>query len=686
MDAPMSTVPSHVQEALHSPSQPLPAATRAFFEPRFGHDFGHVRLHTDQVAAASARSINALAYTAGARIVLDSGRVSPASRQGRHILGHELTHVVQQRQHAFGAVAPLRLGPPATAQEREAEAVATAIDRGAVGPFALSATPAPRMVQRFSGSEHTQIGEAAYARANPRDYGSSGAAGEQPLDPAFVGKLQTFRYQRGRQAPMTYGQLVAAADNIASLALLEQQDRERQGGGLRVPVLSYLWDKIGDTTHYLDLASRNVKHFHPHNFMAWQAWQWTSLRTMRDARTLMEEARAARGERNTLLRRFDLLYDRGRAAIEERDRLGDDAVARARGTALDETIAGITRQMETLVSQAGEQHRLAESKTRAAVAGAQRAVTINGFGNHFLTDAFAAAHIVTPRRDLIEGYSTRLLGFIPVGGVLHCASVPSLAWHDLDNKFGVPVDNRDGEEWVTYGDNFADTDPERDAKLKDSNADPKSLSATLEHAVAATAMSIRQLWATASGPIPTSLAPVLNKLPRPKLDKYPRWQPQQWEVHLRYAAGEAVGADYGAIGMTPSSTPRPREEVPNPKGEQLGGSILSARATCLNLLSTFSYDSFVAPTLARIRSQYAERFYVGSAAQTAKPDAVPEPQESVVGHVAVGSLVGGLGGALLGFALGGPLGAVIGGIVGLLGGGLVGGLIGRQRRRDEATV
>jgi len=307
-------------------------------------------------------------------------------------------------------------------------------------------------------------------------------------------------------------------------------------------------------------------------------------------------------------------------------------------------------------------------------------VTINGFGNHFLTDAFAAGHIVTPRQDLLRDYSTKLLGVVEVGGPLSCASVPSLAWHDLDNAFGVLVNNMNKEEWLTYGDDYAD---------HDSLPGGKTLGPTKEHAVDTTATSLKQLWQTAAGPMPSSLSPVLNKIPRPILEKYPRWRPEQWELQLRYAAGAAVGANYGGVMTSLAGTSlAPREEVPNPKGEQLalGVPLVSARATCTNLLSVFSYAKFVVPMLERIKREYAERFYSGSAAQTLSPDAVPKPQDSVVGHTVAGSLIGGLGGALLGLAIGGPVGAVIGGLLGLLGGGLIGGLIGSKRREDEPTV
>src|SRR5262245_17740067 len=71
------SVPSIVYDVLRSPGQPLHAETRAFMEPRFGHDFSRVRLHTDARAAASARSVNALAYTVGQDVVFDTGQYAP---------------------------------------------------------------------------------------------------------------------------------------------------------------------------------------------------------------------------------------------------------------------------------------------------------------------------------------------------------------------------------------------------------------------------------------------------------------------------------------------------------------------------------------------------------------------------------------------------------------------------------
>ena len=88
--------PPIVNEVLGGSGQPLDSSTRAFMEPRFGHDFGNVRVHFDARAAASARSVNALAYTVGHDIVFSHGAFAPDDPSGRSLLAHELAHVVQQ--------------------------------------------------------------------------------------------------------------------------------------------------------------------------------------------------------------------------------------------------------------------------------------------------------------------------------------------------------------------------------------------------------------------------------------------------------------------------------------------------------------------------------------------------------------------------------------------------------------
>jgi len=88
-------VPGIVEQVLHSGGHPLDASTRSNFESRFGADFSQVRVHTGAEAAASARSINARAYTAGSDIAFGAGEYSPDTTSGRSLLAHELVHVAQ---------------------------------------------------------------------------------------------------------------------------------------------------------------------------------------------------------------------------------------------------------------------------------------------------------------------------------------------------------------------------------------------------------------------------------------------------------------------------------------------------------------------------------------------------------------------------------------------------------------
>lgn len=86
----------HVHESLGPAGHPLDEATRQFFEPRFGHDFSNVRVHVGSVAEQAANGLRARAYTAGQNIVFGAGQFAPKTQEGRRLMAHELTHVVQQ--------------------------------------------------------------------------------------------------------------------------------------------------------------------------------------------------------------------------------------------------------------------------------------------------------------------------------------------------------------------------------------------------------------------------------------------------------------------------------------------------------------------------------------------------------------------------------------------------------------
>jgi hypothetical protein len=118
---PRDHAPQVLNLALRS-GQPLAESTRRSFEPRFGHDFGRVRVHTDSAAAQSTEAVHARAYTLGCDIAFASGEYDTGSARGRALLAHELAHVVQQRG-ARDTRVPLRIERTDSATEAEARQV-----------------------------------------------------------------------------------------------------------------------------------------------------------------------------------------------------------------------------------------------------------------------------------------------------------------------------------------------------------------------------------------------------------------------------------------------------------------------------------------------------------------------------------------------------------------------------------
>ena len=91
-----NTAPASVDRFLGSSGKPLDPALQQDMEQRFGHDFSRVRVHSGAAAEQSARAVSANAYTAGHNIVFGAGRFAPGTHEGRRLIAHELTHVVQQ--------------------------------------------------------------------------------------------------------------------------------------------------------------------------------------------------------------------------------------------------------------------------------------------------------------------------------------------------------------------------------------------------------------------------------------------------------------------------------------------------------------------------------------------------------------------------------------------------------------
>jgi Domain of unknown function (DUF4157) len=103
--------PASVHELLRSSGQPLDGASRSFMEPRFGHDFSEVRIHTGATADRAARDVSASAFTVGSNIAFAQGRYAPQSGDGRRLLAHELAHTIQQGQEGRRSTLQRAPGP-----------------------------------------------------------------------------------------------------------------------------------------------------------------------------------------------------------------------------------------------------------------------------------------------------------------------------------------------------------------------------------------------------------------------------------------------------------------------------------------------------------------------------------------------------------------------------------------------
>ena len=145
-------VPLSVGTVLRGAGRPLDAATRAFMESGFGHDFGRVRIFADEHAAASAGDVHANAYTVGEKIVFNRGRYTPGSETGRRLLAHELAHVVQQN----GGAAPRMI----QRDDEEPHAVVTQQGTGSVLEKAFAAADRgnlPEAVRLANGLDAFQL-------------------------------------------------------------------------------------------------------------------------------------------------------------------------------------------------------------------------------------------------------------------------------------------------------------------------------------------------------------------------------------------------------------------------------------------------------------------------------------------------------------------------------------------------
>ncbi len=223
---------------------PLDTPTKNYFEPRFGADFSHVRMHKD---AGATQAFNALAFTSGRSIVM-APQLTGGSR--RHILAHELVHVMQQSRS-------------------EAEHPADALMRDA--PVDVHEHTPGVAIQRFDSPEHRSLGDVATGRA-PVNVGGETPATRFELSHGDVIALSgdyflAAELMRFGAIPGDRGRKVGTRDEIIwALKVIDEKevvaaDPRFSPGGIWVGFVFSDEVKAAVATRYDNLAAKNTSHF-----------------------------------------------------------------------------------------------------------------------------------------------------------------------------------------------------------------------------------------------------------------------------------------------------------------------------------------------------------------------------------------------------------------------------------------
>ena len=183
-------------EVSSSRSAALPGGVRHLAETRFGADFSKVRIHSDSAASDANRRVAARAFTVENDIYFAAGAYRPDTVDGLRVIGHELSHVIQQRRGLSRAA----LRGPGDPYEVEADAAGAAFATGG-RPTVRAGSGGPTALQRSAdpGAEAARVGVA-----------------DSPNGLPFLGEAMTFEELTAMTAEL------AAAEGVTRLALVPE--------------------------------------------------------------------------------------------------------------------------------------------------------------------------------------------------------------------------------------------------------------------------------------------------------------------------------------------------------------------------------------------------------------------------------------------------------------------------------
>ena len=391
--AEMGYAPAIVHDVLRSPGTPLDNATRSFFEPRFGVDFSNVRIHSDARAAESARSVGALAYTVGDDVVFGSGQYAPHSATGGKLLAHELTHVAQQGD-MLPTAQPRRIGRNRDSFESEADK-----KTGAAGLAFLSnsarKTPFERLrspsVQRYASGEHAKFGETGDALKDlaPKAWAYKVKAGEMPSQ--LARRFQITEEELRAANPNKWRNWPSNADPTKKV--------EGFNAGEKILVPPTLNDAIKEALKTKELALVV-------NGVTLEYGQGISMGDFYETPEQMLAAPPAE------LQKLSELIEKEKGGGSVSTKEWQDATGGRYLKLAEKNESHFAPSNPVLAPYSGKSlvnhkeewekiHTKALNKSRAG--DKDQALAMNSFGDHFLTDAFAAGHLIN-KRDVMEKF------------------------------------------------------------------------------------------------------------------------------------------------------------------------------------------------------------------------------------------------------------------------------------------
>ena len=248
-------VPSSVNLSASGPGQALPPAVQQKMEAVFDADFSDVRVHV----GPQAQQIGAIAFTLGSNLYFAPGQYNPNSQHGQRLIGHKLTHVVQQRagrvRNPFGSGVAVVQDP---GLEVEADRMGL---RAAMAPM-------PSIQPRMAGG--TVQPRTAYSvhEPMPGQDGSRQITVTAPGSPRPVGSVNIWAKQSGKLeitdlsvSPDHRRQGVGAMLMQAALRIAESQgmhaarlEARPSDGGIAPQALVSMYQRMG--FHSVGLSSR----------------------------------------------------------------------------------------------------------------------------------------------------------------------------------------------------------------------------------------------------------------------------------------------------------------------------------------------------------------------------------------------------------------------------------------------